>query len=31
MSNVGFVAMEEPVPIPQAVTEKVDDVFAKMA
>ena len=31
MSNVGFVTMEEPVPIPQAVTENVDDVFAKMA
>ena len=31
MSNVGFVAMVEHVPIPQAVTEKVDDVFAKMA
>ena len=31
MSNVGFVAMEESTAIPQAVTEKVDDVFAKMA
>lgn len=31
MSNVGFVAMEEPTTIPQEVTEKADDVFAKMA
>lgn len=31
MSNVGFVAMEEPTAIPQAVTEKVDDAFAKIA
>lgn len=31
MSNVGFVAMEEPTAIPQAVTENVDDVFVKTA
>ena len=30
MSNVGFVAMEEPTAIPQAVTEKVDDAFVNM-
>lgn len=30
MGNVGFVAMEEPTAIPQAVTENVDDAFVNM-